>query len=185
MSSFQIETERLLLRDLCIDDFAHIHEYAVMPEVVRFMEWGPNTKEDTRRFLEECMEANAKTPRLDYELAIVLKSENKIIGGGGIHVSNRANNEGWIGYCFNQNYWGKGYATEMATAIVQFGFELLDLNRIFATTAPGNRGSQNVLTKLKMKHEGCMREHKLVRGSYRDTELYAVLKQDFQSSREP
>lgn len=185
MNKFQAETDRLLLRDLAPDDFAQIHEYAAMKEVVRYMEWGPNTEDDTRLFLEESIAANAKIPRLDFELAIVLKTENKIIGGGGIHVSNRANNEGWIGYCFNENYWGKGYATEMATAIVKFGFEELCLNRIFATTAPGNKGSQNVLSKLAMKHEGTMREHKLVRGKYRDTELFAVLRRDFQSSREP
>lgn len=185
VSKFHIETNRLLLRDLVIEDFNQVHEYAAMPEVVRYMEWGPNTKDDTRHFLQESIDLNSKSPRLDFELGVVLKSENRIIGGGGIHVSNRPNNEGWIGYCFNQAYWQKGYATEMAMALVKFGFEQLNLNRIFATTAPGNIGSQNVLAKTGMKHEGTMREHKLVRGAYRDTELFAVVKRDFQSSREP
>lgn len=185
MSKFQLQTKRLLLRDFEMEDFEQVHEYASQPEVSRYMEWGPNTADDTRRFLTESIALNSKDPRLDFELAVVLKSENRILGGGGIHVSSRANNEGWIGYCFNQDHWGKGYATEAALALVEYGFNHLKLNRIFATTAPGNKASQNVLQKVAMKHEGSMREHKLVRGVYRDTELFAVIKSDFQSSREP
>lgn len=182
MNKFSLETKRLILRDLEPDDFACVHAYACQSEVVKYMEWGPNTESDTRNFLNESIALNSKNPRLDYELAIIFKEENKLIGGGGIHVSNRENNEGWIGYCYNQDYWGRGLATEAAQALIKFGFEHLELNRIFATTAPGNDGSQNVLKKIGMKHEGCMREHKLVRGAYRDTELFAVIKSDLRVS---
>jgi len=185
MSKFELRTKRLLLRDLQMEDLPQLHSYACREEVVRFMEWGPNTEDDTKKFLEISIELNNKNPRLDYELAIVLESEDRILGGGGIHVSNRLNNEGWIGYCFHDHNWGKGYATEFANALVEFGFSELNLNRIFATTDPGNAASQHVLKKVAMKHEGTMREHKLVRGAYRDTELFAVVKKDFQSSREP
>lgn len=179
MNTFRLETERLILRNLEPQDFDSVHAYASEPEVVKYMEWGPNTESDTRNFLNESIALNSKNPRLDYELAMILKEGNILVGGGGIHVSNRENNEGWIGYCYNKNYWGKGFATEAAQALVKFGFEELQLNRIFATTAPGNQGSQNVLKKVGMKHEGCMRQHKLVRGKYRDTELFAVIKTDY------
>ncbi len=181
MNKFSLETERLILRDLQSDDFEAVHSYACQMEVVQFMEWGPNTEDDTKKFLAESIASNNKNPRVDFELGIVLKKENKLIGGGGIHVSNRENNEGWIGYCFNKNYWGNGYATEMAMALVNYGRLHLNLNRIFATTDPLNKGSQNVLQKVGMKHEGTMRQHKLVRGEYRDTELFALVASDFLS----
>jgi RimJ/RimL family protein N-acetyltransferase len=173
-----LQTTRLLLRDYSSDDWSFVQLYACDPEVVRYMEWGPNTDEDTRLFVEKCISMSKTIPRFGFELAITLIGENTPIGTVSIHISNAHNREGWIGYCLNKQFWGKGFATEAATAVMEFGFSTLGLHRIFATCDPKNIASANILKKLGMNLEGHFRDHKLVRGKWRDTALYAILESD-------
>ena len=90
-------------------------------------------------------------------------------------MSNPDNPEGWIGYSLNRKFWGQGYATEAAEALVKFGFGQLNLHRIFATCDPFNVASARVLEKAGMQREGHFRQHKWVKGKWRDSLLYAIL----------
>ena len=168
-------TERLLLRDLMEADWHSVHWYASDPEVVRYMNWGPNTEEETKGFIQRALAGQKEKPRRNYTVAIVLRDENKLIGGCSICVSNPDNREGWIGYCLNRYFWGKGYATETANGLVDFGFDKLSLHRIFATCDPANTASAHVLEKIGMEREGRLREHTWARGKWRDSLLYAIL----------
>lgn len=168
-------TERLVLRDFEVADWTSVHSYASDSEVVRYMDWGPNTEEDSKNFIQRAIAYQKEQPRKKYTLAIVLKKKDTLIGGCGIHVSNPDNREGWIGYCLNHNFWGQGYATETAKALLKFGFDQLNLHRIFATCDPANIASAHVLEKIGMKHEGHLREHKWAKGKWRDSLLYAIL----------
>jgi RimJ/RimL family protein N-acetyltransferase len=173
-----IETERLFLRDLVASDWHAVHEYASDPEVVRFMEWGPNREDETIGFVERSISAQREKPRRNFDLAIVLKDTGKLIVACGIHVSNPESREGWLGYCLNPNFWGKGYATETALGLVNYGFEELNLHRLFATCNTENLASAHVLEKSGMKKEGHLREHKWSKGKWRDSYLYGILEQD-------
>ena len=173
-----INTKRLLLRDFEPGDWAAVHKYAADPDVVRFVEWGPNSEDQTREFVERVIAMAKVTPRVDYELAVVSLPQNELIGAASIHISNPSNREGWIGYCLNKAAWGKGFATEAARSLIDFGMSELRLHRVFATVDPANSGSQAVLTKVGMKYEGHFREHKLVRGKWRDTLIYSILESD-------
>ncbi|MGA3191879.1 MAG: GNAT family N-acetyltransferase [Candidatus Bathyarchaeia archaeon] len=119
-------------------DWQSVHRYASDPEVVRYMSWGPNTEEETKGFIQRALAGQNERPRRNYTLAIVVRNENELIGSCSICVSNLDNREGWIGYCLNRCFWGKGYATETANALVDFGFDKLNLHRIFATCDPAN-----------------------------------------------
>jgi RimJ/RimL family protein N-acetyltransferase len=169
------ETKRLVLRDFIDADWKAVYDYASDAKVVRYMDWGPNTEEETREFIQRAIAYQNEKPRRHYDLAVALKLQNSIVGGCGIHVSNPDNSEGWIGYVFNRNCWGKGYATETVKALLKFGFEKLNLHRIFATCDLGNKASAHVMEKAGMKLEGHLREHKWAKGKWRDSLLYAVL----------
>jgi RimJ/RimL family protein N-acetyltransferase len=173
-----VKTSRLWLRDLKESDWQAVYEYASDPEVVRYMDWGPNTEEETKGFIHRALEAQKEQPRCHYTLAIVLQAEDRLIGSCGVHVSNLENREGWIGYCLNKHFWRKGYATETARAVVDFGFRKLGLHRVFATCDPANTASAHVLEKAGMKREGRIREHKWAKGKWRDSYLYAALEQE-------
>jgi len=174
-----IRTERLLLRDLKEADWQAVHSCASDPEVVRYMEWGPNTEEETKDFIQRAVANQKEQPRRNYTLAVVLKEEDRLIGSCGIRVSNPENREGWIGYCFNRRFWGQGYATETAKALLKFGFEALNLHRVFALCRPENTVSAHVLEKIGMKCEGHLREHKWAKGRWHNSLLYAILEQEW------
>jgi len=174
-----INTERLLLRDLSVRDLRAVHEYSSNPEVVHYMDWGPNTEEDDRSFIRLAAVSQHEKPRMHYSLGITLKDTNKLIGGCGIHESNPDNREGWIGYCLNREYWRKGYATETANALIAFGFSRLRLHRIFVTCDPANTASAHVLEKAGMHCGGHLRQHKWAKRRWRDSLLYAILDQEW------
>lgn len=74
-----IPTERLVLRNLESKDLSAVHEYSSDPEGVRYMDWGPNTDEDDKKFLERALGARKENPRRNFTLAIVLKDTNRLI----------------------------------------------------------------------------------------------------------
>ena len=75
-------------------------------------------------------------------------------------------------------YWGRGYATEAARAVVRYGFDTLALERIAARAFCRNPASSRVLRKIGMRHEGTQRKALPKYGELLDTELYAILRED-------
>jgi [ribosomal protein S5]-alanine N-acetyltransferase len=179
MALLPIQTDRLILRDFVADDWRAVHTYAADPEAVRYMEWGPNDEATTRAFVERVTVFQHAEPRRDFELAVTLRAGEKLIGGCGFHISDPHNREGWIGYILSREHWGQGYATEAARALLLFGFERCGLHRIWATCDTRNTASAHVLEKIGMRREGHLHEHKLQRGHWRDSYLYAILEHEF------
>ena len=178
-SKMALETERLLLRPFVEDDWRAVHEYAADPEVCRYMAWGPNTEESTKEFIKSAIANQDERPRISFPFAVVLKATGELVGGCKIHISSRGDRESWIGYCLNRGYWGEGYGTEAAGALLEFGFGKLDLHRIFATCDPENVASARVLEKIGMTREGHLRQHKWQKGKWRDSFLYAILENEW------
>ncbi len=178
-----IETRRLVLREFEKGDWKEIQQYASDPIVVRYLPWGPNRPGQTKSFLKLHKKDRKEKPRTQYELAVHLKSGDRLIGGCGIRIRNLEFGEADIGYCFNRRYWNKGYATEAARALVRFGFSKLKLHRIKATCYPRNKASARVLQKAGMRYEGRLRENLRQKGRWRDSFLFAVLKKDRRPSR--
>ena len=181
MSSLPLQTDRLILRDFVIGDWRAAHVYAADPEVVRYMEWGPNNEATSRAFIERVVALQHTEPRQDFELAVTLRPSGELIGGCGFHISDLQNRTGWLGYILSREHWGQGYATEVARALLRFGFEQFGMHRIWATCDPRNLASAHILEKIGMRREGHLRENKLQRGSWRDSFLYAILEQEFRS----
>lgn len=84
-----------------------------------------------------------------------------------------------IGYWIGVPYWGRGYAAEAGEAVIRYGFEDLNLNKIYAAYFTRNPASGGVLKKLGMSYEGTLRQHHKKWGEYVDAEMYSVLKRDW------
>lgn len=175
-----LETERLELREFIKSDWKAVHEYARDPEVVRYLEWGPNTADETVGFLDGTISCQRERPRRVFEFAVVLKEEKKLIGGCGIRINDHDKELAEVGYCFNRDYWGRGFASEAAWAVIGFGFISLELHRVFATCDANNIGSASVLAKCHMRKEGHFLQDKKIREQWRDTYLFAILKEEWQ-----
>lgn len=170
-----LETQRFFMREVKESDWNDVHSYASQEIVSQYQPWGPNTEKDTKEFVKQVIESSKHQPREQFVFALIFKENKKLIGAGEISVRDAVNRIGEIGYVVNPDYWGKGIATEVAKALLTFGFTELHLHRIYATCDPRNIGSLKVLEKAGMKLEGRMRENVRLKNEWRDSFLFSLL----------
>jgi RimJ/RimL family protein N-acetyltransferase len=93
-----LRTKRLALREFEEGDLQAVHSCASDPEVVLYMNWGPNTADETKNYIQRSIVGQKAEPRETYELAVVLKEDGRLIGSCGIHASDTKNREGvdWL-----------------------------------------------------------------------------------------
>jgi RimJ/RimL family protein N-acetyltransferase len=137
----------------------------------------PYTEQDAREFFVLAQEPGR------IWLATTLRSDGRQIGGIGLRVDDQ-HQHAELGYWLGVQYWGQGYATEAARAILRYGFENLGLHRIYASHFKHNPASGRILVKLGMRYEGRQREHLRKWDQFVDSELYAILRQEWQISGE-
>lgn len=157
-----LETPRLALREFTTDDFDDLLRLDSDPRVMRYIARGrPATPDEVAAALKRILNYG----RVNYGLGIFRASRRDagaatLRGDGGAFV-------GWgclkytpptcdveVGYRLLQEAWGQGYATEIATALVRYGFGTLTLDRIIGVTHPGNTASQRVLLKSGLADAG-------------------------------
>jgi ribosomal-protein-alanine N-acetyltransferase len=177
----EINTERLQLREITKEDFQAVHEYASDPEAVKYMPFGPNTEEETRDFISRNLKNQQERPRTEYGLGITLKDEDRLIGACGIHGVTEI--QASIGYILTRRYWGHGYATETASALVDYAFSELGVHRVYASCDPRNHASIRVLDKVGMSLEGRLRENMIIHGEYRDSLVFSILVDEWRTNR--
>jgi RimJ/RimL family protein N-acetyltransferase len=181
-SSMHIQTSRLILREFCWDDLASIYAYQSDPLVVQYVCYGPSTLHECRDDLAFHIKQQTSQARTFYHFALALPASSESIGWCGLDLGEPNHREGELGYALHQAYWGRGYITEAACALLAFGFQRLHLHRIYGTCHPANTGSIGVMTKLRMRYEGCLREHRWCKGAWRDSHIYALLEHEWQAA---
>lgn len=142
-----LETERLILRPITLDDAEACFSWGSDERVARFMCY-PTAKDISETI------AWIKTTLVDEEewnWAFVLKSENRVIGTGGIGPNKFMDGYWGIGYNFHYDYWHKGYCTEAMRAIVDYAHNELGVNKICSDHAVDNPRSGKVMEKLGLK----------------------------------
>jgi RimJ/RimL family protein N-acetyltransferase len=180
----EILTERLRLREFVPEDVTAVFTYQNDPRYLRYYAWTKRTEKDVRQFLQMFLDAQQETPRRKYQLAVTLRESGQLIGNCGIRRQTAVDHEANMGYELDPEHWGHGYATEAARAIVRFGFEQLQVHRIWADVVSENSGSINVLEKLGMKREGQLRQNQWMKGRWWDTFIYAILEQEWQTIKQ-
>lgn len=169
-----LETTRLRLRPYREADIAELVPLIGLREIAATTRLPfPYTEEDAKDFLARTEEPG------NLWLAITLRSDGRQIGGAGLRIDH-LNQNAELGYWLGVPYWGEGYATEAARAVIRHGFEHLRLHRIFASHFKENQASARILAKLGMQHEGCQREHLRKWDRFVDLELYAILRRDWE-----
>ena len=178
-----IETDRLLLREFVADDWPEVLAYQVDPLYLRYSNSAPPTEMQAREFVEMFVGWQHEQPRTNFQLAMVLKANSKLIGNCGIRVNDPDQREANIGFELSHHHWNQGYATEAARAILAFGFDELKMHRIWSWCVADNVGSVRVLEKIGMRMEGQQREKELIRGRWHDHLLYSILDHEWPGAR--
>jgi ribosomal-protein-alanine N-acetyltransferase len=174
MNSPTLHTDRLLLRPNILADAPELARLAGEREVAATTLRIPHpySVADAEAFITGWQDADERVG-----FAIVLRKDSVLVGGVGLRLE-KAHHHAELGYWIGRPYWGNGYATEAARAVLRYGFEVLNLHRIHASHFANNPASGNVLRKLGMKYEGRQRQHILKWGQYLDLELYGMLDTD-------
>ena len=177
----ELVSERLILREFSHADFQDVHAYSSNIENIKYMIRGPNSEEDTIEFLDDCIENIDKKPRKQYDFAVTLKENGKVIGGCGIYL-NDSLEEGMLGWILHKDYWKKGYMTEAGKELVKFAFEDLNLHRLYATCDAENYGSYRVMENLGMRREGHIIKNRKFAGFtdvWHDEFFYGLLQEEW------
>lgn len=171
-----LETERLILRRLRLEDAEDIFEYGRDPEVARYVTWEAyQSLDETRDWLTHILRAYEEgTPR---SWALYHKADVKVIGTCGfiqwIPIHSRAE----VAFALSPPYWNLGLTTEAVNRCIDFGFKV-GINRIQGYCLPENLASERVMLKAGMRYEGILRQYSLLKGEYRDLKGFAIVRSD-------
>lgn len=168
-----IETARLRLRPIAVDDWPQIHRYLSDPEVTRWLPEGVLDEAGSRAFAARHASDEGEA------LAVLRKDSGELIGHMMYHpwFGARTHEVGWI---FARPHQGHGYATEAAEALLAHAFETLRRHRVVATCQPQNPASWRVMEKLGMRREAHFRSAlQRPSGEWWDEYFYAILDDEY------
>ncbi len=174
-----IETERLVLRKYRMDDADRMFvNWAADPEVTKFLRWFPHedisfTKKIVGKFVLGYERADY------YNWVITLKESAEPIGNVDVHDLDDVNMKGTLGFIIGRDFWGKGFASEAARAVIKLLISDVGLNRVQAVCDVLNIASDRALRKAGMKYEGLLRSYQVDKsGRIQDMCLYSFIKSD-------
>ena len=168
---FELETERLILRELVVNDAEAFYRLNENPNVLRFTgDESFSNVEDAVEFLKNY------NPYSTFKMgrwAVISKADDSFLGWCGLKIGPE-NNEVDLGFRFFENEWGKGYATEASKVCLKYGFEVLNLSNIVGRVMKNKIGSIRVLEKLDFKYDEI-----LDRNNSNDWRQYVLTKEQY------
>ena len=176
---FIVQSEKLGLRRFLESDCGDLFEYLSVPEVVRFEPYGPLT-------YNQCVnEVRGRAGSSNY-WAVELKDGGKVIGNIFFKQREPLRHMTWeLGYIFNRDYWGRGFATESAYMVMSYGFKHMGAHRIIATCNQLNERSWRLMERLGMRRELTAKQDSFFRHTidgrpdWFDSYQYAILAEEF------
>ena len=175
-----IDTERLLLRPLNLEDSQALLGIFSDPEVMRYWNTPPWTDlDDARDFIKSSAEEMARQESMT--LGVVLKDTNELIGKCMLFSYEKESKRAEIGFGIGREYWGNGFVSEAGEALLDYGFNVLGLRRVEAEIDPDNVSSGKTLERLGFMREGLLRQRWEINGVVSDSALYGMLSADHQS----
>jgi [ribosomal protein S5]-alanine N-acetyltransferase len=175
----EIESERLILRKLRLEDCHDLFEYTSNAEVAKYVSWNKHDElEQATKYIQKVMDDYEEGDN-PYVWAIEYKENGKMIGTMEFFLYSKKNQWCELESDMNPLYWNKGLNTEALKAIIEYCFNTLQLNKVQARCYAENKGSAKVLKKAGMTYEGTMRQHLFSDGQFHDILRFSILKEEF------
>ena len=151
------------------------------PRVTRYLFFGPRDEDSTAEYLEGLLASQRERPRTRFELAV-----EEIASGARdrrLRLVVHRTQCGRLGIHAGHDDWGKGYATEIALALVDAAFFDLRADRVISTVDVNNRASIRVLEKIGMRWEAVFRKHRRAKNRWWDCHLFVLPREVWEASR--
>lgn len=174
----QLNTNRLLLRPISKKDSSDIFEYRSDVETNKYQGWIPKSLDDVDVFIDQ-LATEINTPNSWYQLAIIEKLSNQLIGDIGIHFFDNENQQVEMGCTLNKEFQGKGYASEALTSVIDYLFDNLKKHRIIGSIDPRNESSIAMVERHGLRKEAHFKQSLFINGEWVDDVVYALLKSDW------
>lgn len=171
-----IETEHLLLRSYVPADWESVHSFASQGAFAEFQNWQPKTPDDTKKFVMIMAEEVKQKPRYQFDFAICDNEEEELLGGCSIRKDSPNSTVATLGWAIMPQFQKKGYATEAAKVLIQYGFLRMGVTLIQATCDVRNLASIRVMEKAGMKRIEVIKGDRLQNGHVRDSVRYEITK---------
>ncbi len=183
-SPLKLSTERLRLRPLATADAAALFAIFSDPRVMRYWSSAPWTSiEKAHEMIAK--DASAMAVGENLRLGLETTHDSRLIGHCSLFSFNAQCRRAEIGYGMAFAAWGCGYMYEALTALLNYGFSELGLNRVEADIDPRNDASAKTLERLGFHHEGFLRERWEVDGAVSDSGIYGLLRRDWLARNVP
>jgi RimJ/RimL family protein N-acetyltransferase len=169
---------KVYLRALEPEDAEKCFQWLSDPEIRIYIASGvyPNTKQNSIQFIE-----NVESSENDVAFAIITRENNEYIGNTGLHKIDFVNSHAEFGILIgNKNYWDKGIGTEVTKLLVDYGFGILNLNKIFLRVYNNNSRGIKCYQKAGFSQEGILRQDRYYEGKYYDTIIMSILREEWE-----
>ncbi len=176
-----LETKRLTIRPISLDDKDDIFEYRSDSETNKYQGWIPKTINDVEGFIGK-ISKQINEPKTWFQFVIIEKETQKIIGDIGIHFIDIENKQAEIGCTLNKAFQNKGYATESVKRVIDYLFKELKKHRIIASIDPNNKSSIRFVERIGFRKEAHFVESLLINGKWADDLVYALIEKDWEKT---
>jgi ribosomal-protein-alanine N-acetyltransferase len=170
----------LNLREFVPADFDADPRLFADPRVTRYLFFGPRDEDSTAEYLDGLLASQREVPRTRFELAVEEIDSGRVIGACDLSLIER--NVVDLGYMLGPD-WGKGFATEIALALIDAAFFDLRAERVISTVDVNNGASIRVLEKIGMRWEAVFRKHRRAKNRWWDCHLYVLPREVWEASR--
>jgi RimJ/RimL family protein N-acetyltransferase len=178
-----LETPRLILRRFRDSDLASFMAYRNDLEVARYQSWESISRPEAAKFIAQQGRHRPGVPGKWFQFAAELKAGGELAGDCALLVIRTTPRIGEIGYTFARAYQHSGLATEAARAVIDFAFDVLELNRVIATTDCRNVPSVALMERLGMKRAGHFLHNAWFKGEWCDEYQYAAIRDEWPRDR--
>jgi len=175
----EIQTKRLLLRNLLPCDADTMFAYRSHPEVRQYQSWEPQSIQEVQSFIDQTMKLEFDTTGW-YQIGIALQSDDRLIGDCGIHFLEADRRTAEFGITVAPERQNNGYATEALNAILNMLFADLRKHRVFASVDPLNLPSMTLMKRLRLRQEGHFVQCLWFKDRWADDVVFAMLASEWQ-----
>ena len=181
---YPLTTERLSLRPFMRGDVDAVFSYRGREDVARYLFDPPLSRDECALAIQQRTGQSSFVDEGDrIVLAVDLLETGQLIGEVSLIWRSVEARQGELGWIFHPDHHGRGYASEATRALLDLGFGLADLHRIYARCDARNEPSWRLMERLGMRREAHFRQHALFKGGWDDEFYYAMLRAEWLAMR--